>query len=192
MYHTTRQVVLFLVIIVLLVSCVETETKRTTRKVDVSKAQIYEVNLQQPRVRVTLAVPEHIEVDIANMFRIEIDDGVNRYGFGGGAFVTDSTQPPGQFYTPWINTPDSGQLIMSFQLAYENGVVLISDRMKARLRPEYYWEIEVGITDHNPCADWTLVDLCRSYTLPREIEASGDGQLFIGWHENLIAGSDNP
>ncbi len=192
MTPTTKLIVAIYMSFVLFASCVETETKRTTKKVDVSGAQLYELRLDKPRLRVALSVPAHVEADIAGMLFVEVDDGEYRYGFDGKGLSGDTAEPAGFSYSPWINTPDSGRVVMTFHLAYANGAVIVSDRLSVELKPDRYWEVKIGVTDHDPCLVWTQLAVCRSYALPRDIEASGDGQLYVAWHEHQIAVTDEP
>lgn len=182
-----------IVIVLVLSSCVETETKRTTKKVDASQVKVYEIDMNRPRLRLALAVPDYIEVNIRNMLFVEIDDGEHRYGFGGDVFAPDTTEEGDLLYSPWINTPDSGDLIVSFRLAYETGANIVDDRLSIGLKPARFWQVEFGVLGHDPCPNWPDVEVCRSYSLPRDVETSGDGQLYLVCRGGTVmADSQNP
>ncbi len=162
-------------------ACVKSE-KRTTKKVDVSDMRAYEVDMDQPRIRVALNIPSEIEPDIAGMLYIEVDDGSKRYAFAGNVYAADSTDSSGRVFSPWINTPDSGLLVFAFKLAYDSVMIAISDMVTMTLEPGWYWQAEIGIDEKDPCLDMKQAELCRSYALPRDIVASGDGQLYLAWY----------
>lgn len=181
MIRTIETILTSIVIILPLCSCVETQTTRTTKKVDASQIQEYKVDMSKPRLRVALSVPEYIEADIGSMLFVEVDDGQHHYGFPGTVFTPDTSQSRGLLYAPWVNTPSTGKVIMSFKLAYGTGINLVTDRMTVELRPDWLWTAQFGILDHDPCQDWPESELCRTYTLPRSIEASGNGCLYVVW-----------
>jgi hypothetical protein len=181
MYLRALSILVSCTVVVTSIGCVETEVKRTTKKVDASDVQIYQIDMSQPRLRLALDIPDSIEVNIKNMLFVEVDDGEHRYGFGGNVFAPDTTDTAGLLYAPWVNTPDSGELVLAFKLAYETGAVIVSDRMTVSLRPEWFWEVEFGVMAHDPCPQWADIELCRTYSLPRDVESSGDGQLYLAW-----------
>ncbi|UCE25369.1 MAG: hypothetical protein JSU74_04815 [Candidatus Zixiibacteriota bacterium] len=177
--------VVLLTLMFLVLACVKTE-KRTTKKVDVNDMHTYQADMAQPRIRLALNIPAEVKPDIPEMLYIEIDDGSKRYAFGGNVYTSDSTDSSGQVYSPWINTPDSGLLIFAFKLAYDSVMIAISDMMTMPLEPEWYWQVELGVAESDPCPAMEGVELCRSYALPRDIVASGDGQLFLAWRRSQL------
>jgi hypothetical protein len=75
---------------------------------------------------------------------------------------------------------------VSFRLAYETGANIVDDRMAVSLRPDWFWQVDFGIQNHDPCGEWPNTELCRSYSLPRDIDNSGDGQLYVAWRGSAI------
>lgn len=187
MIRTIENILISIVIILAFCSCVETETTRTTKKVDASQIQEYKVDMNRSRLRVALSIPENIEADIRGMLSVEVDDGQHRYGFPGTVFTPDTSQSTDLLYAPWVNTPDTGKVVMSFKLAYGTGANLVTDHMTVELKPERFWLVRFGIVAHDPCPDWPEPELCRTYTLPRSIEASGNGRLYVVWEGGSIS-----
>ena len=60
------------------------------------------------------------------------------------------------------------------------------DMMTMPLRPDSAWEVELGVKDFDPCPNLVDSVVCRSYSLPRDIEASGNGQLYLVWHSLAV------
>ena len=176
---------LFIIVVVcavlILPGCVKTE-KRKTKKVDVSKAQILELAMDQPRIRVVLNVPAEIRETVVSMLSVHIDDGTRKYTFSDPVFAPQSPDSGSWLFSPWVNTPDSGLVVLAFSLINKSGMNYVEDLVTMPLRPDSAWEVEFGVKDYDPCPDLVDSMVCRSYALPRDIEASGNGQLYIVWH----------
>ncbi len=176
--------------VLMLPGCVKTE-KRKTKKVDVSKAQILELAMDQPRIRVALNVPTEIRETVVSMLSVHIDDGTKKYIFSGPVFVPQGPDSGSGLFSPWVNTPDSGLVVLAFCLINESGVNYVEDLVTMPLRPDSAWEVEFGVKDYDPCPDLVDSMVCRSYSLPRDIEASGNGQLYIVWHSLAVEPAGN-
>ncbi|UCD64570.1 MAG: hypothetical protein JSW34_03805 [Candidatus Zixiibacteriota bacterium] len=182
---------LFLSAILLLSGCVKTE-KRTTKKVDASKVEVYEYDPDKPRIRIVLAAPEELRTALAGMLYVEIDDGVNRYGLPGGVCAPDSVAGGSGLYSPWVNTPDSGEVGFAVGVLAPDGANIIADEMSMPLAANRYWEVTVGVFSDDPCADPAGIADCRDYALPRDLQTGESDRFYVIWrgHE-LVAGADS-
>ncbi len=172
------------------ISCVETETKRTTKKVDAGELKVFEVDLSKPRVRVGLAGSAEQQTFLAGLVQVEIDDGEKRYSFGGDVYSMDIGDSAGAVYAPWVNTPDTGSISFTFRLVDQTGASMISDVIKMELSRDWYSQIVLGIFDHDACAGTMDMMLCREYTLPRAIAGTEGERFFLMWCGNSLSGAE--
>lgn len=167
-------------------TCVRSE-KRTTKKVDVSGAQIYQTDMTKPRIRVAVSTPSDLNASVGERLYMEIDDGAMRYGFTSGVLFADSADTSGTMYSPWVNTPDSGEISFKFGLLDNAGSNIVSDIIAMDLRPGWYWQVEIGVCEHNPCSDLADISLCRDYTLPRAVQSTEADKLYVIWRGAALA-----
>lgn len=175
----------------LMTGCVETETKRTTKKVDVSNVQVYQLDAAKPRIRVGVTGTQEQQEMLAGVLRVEIDDGQKRYSFGGDVYASDAQDGAGAIWAPWVNTPDTGTVTLSFRLVDEVGSSMISDKVSVELAPDLYSQVQLGIFVDDPCAAAMNLLLCREYTLPRTIQNEEGERLFLIWCEQRLSESGN-
>lgn len=168
-------------------ACVESEKKRTTKKVDVSQAQIYQTDITKPRIRVSVFTPPELRASVAGRMFIEIDDGTMRYGFTSSVFAADSADTSGRLYSPWVNTPDSGQVSLKFRVVDDAGSNIVSDMVEMGLAPNQFWQVEIGVYSEDPCPGLPGAALCRSYSLPRSVQMVESDKLFMIWSSSPLA-----
>lgn len=174
---------------VLVTTCVKSE-KRTTKKVDVSGAQIYQTDMTRPRIRVAINTCEELRSSVRERLYMEIDDGAMRYAFTSGVFVADSGDTSGVICSPWVNTPDSGEIKFKFSLRDDQGSNLVTDVVTMGLAAEWFWQVEIGVYESDPCADSTGVLLCRNYTLPRAVQSAENDELYLVWYQMPLVASE--
>ncbi|MEW6412918.1 MAG: hypothetical protein AB1483_10685 [Candidatus Zixiibacteriota bacterium] len=175
----------------LMTGCVETETKRTTKKVDVSNVQVYQLDAAKPRIRVGVTGTVEQQRMLTGMLQVEIDDGQKRYSFGGEVCTPNAGDSAGTIWAPWVNTPDTGTVTFSFRLVDEVGSSMISDKVSAEIAPDLYSQVQLGIFKDDPCAGTTNIILCREYTLPRTIQDEEGERLFLIWCGQSLSGDGN-
>lgn len=171
---------------VLLLACVKSE-KRTTRKVDASKVTVYEYDASRPGLRVALDVPADLRAVVTERFYVEIDDGVNRYGVPGAAFVPDSSGDT-IFYSPRINTPDSGLVALKFQLVGSSEGAAINDSLAHSLRSDQSWLIVFAVSGQDLCGSAADAAECRTYSLSEELRMDDSQKLYMIWRSYPIVG----
>jgi len=171
---------------VFVTTCVKSE-KRTTKKVDVSGARIYQTDMTKPRIRAAIHTPAELRTSLAERLYLEIDDGAMRYAFTSGVFAADSGDTSGYMYSPWVNTPDSGEIMFKFGLRDDQGSNIVSDVVTMNLAAELYWQIEIGVYRNDPCVDSAGILLCRDYTLPRAVQSNEADRLFLIWYRMPLA-----
>ena len=169
-------------------ACVETEVKRTTKKVDVSKAEIAVTDPSKPHLRISLqAISPEQNRQIAGMLQVEIDDGVNHYALMGGVFVPTDDSSGAVTGAPWVNVPDSGELHLRFALVDSDGVNVIGDAITIEQEPGRYYRITLGVFEEDPCELLEETGQCRNYTLPKALQTS-EGEMFaLLWTNYSIA-----
>ncbi len=183
--YTWLAVIISICAAILVTTCVESE-KRTAKKVDVSGAQIYQTDTTKTRIRIAINTPPELKESVGERLYMEIDDGAMRYAFTSGVLVADSADTSGVMYSPWVNTPDSGEIAFKFHLRDDAGSNLVSDVITMDLGPDFYWQVEIGVYDSSPCAVSTEIALCRDYTLPRAVQSTEADRLYVIWYRMAL------